>query len=377
MLSSSTLRACHSYSHHHAGRRQQCLLYRLLSGGYSRMLDMGGAPSALHDKKNATTRINASKNCKLQAICFDFDVLSKYTTQPTSPMAAEEDKHDNKLAKDVAPDASMVQQVANLLNVNLAGGLASTGNNSNNNNKKEFQDDLSLLTGDATTSTLQKHKTVGDIRAKYADKLSKRGVQGGLAQVELAKYQVEETLKRGDAGGHLAARKIVASQPPPVGATNRQPQWMAQTGTGALLEYLTQRSIHIVLLPRPVVGENKKDDDDDHDEMGERMEDLQRQLSHHVTFTQLFKDGRPGVTNLVQSALTKLALDPHVVLLVSDRDDYLRAAKDARMMTCRIVPPNARRGNVSAHFMVPTLPEVQDVVNEINGISYNAMFKSR
>ena len=71
------------------------------------MLDMGGAPSALHDKKNATTRINASKNCKLQAICFDFDVLSKYTTQPISPMAAEEDKHDNKLAKDVAPDASM------------------------------------------------------------------------------------------------------------------------------------------------------------------------------------------------------------------------------------------------------------------------------
>ena len=329
------------------------------------MLDMGGAPSSLHDKNSS--RINASKNCKLQAVCFDFEVLTKYTPRESEPPASSQSlnakgtatESNVKVKRDAKPNASMVQQVANLLNVDLGGSLSS------DKKKDEPKDDLSLLTG-TSKETKKNPKPIsnpfGDIRMKYADKLSKRGVKGGLAEVELAKHQVEDTLKRGDAGGHFAARKIAAANP-----VSRQQSWMALTGTGALLQYLTQRSIQIALLPRPADSLNE--------DKGERMEDFKRQLSD-VVFSQLVKDGRPGADKLVNIALEKLKLDPTVVLLVSDRDDYLRAAKEASMMTCRIVPPNSRRGNISAHLQVPSIPEVQDVVNEINGISYNAVFKS-
>lgn len=350
--------------------------------GYSRMLDMGGAPSSMHDKNNA--RVDASKNCKLQAVCFDFEVLTKYTPPPSSKgkaakaVVASEPQDKPKLGQDIQPNVTAVQQVANLLNVEL-GSMSSSKKKRGESN----EDDLSLLTNDATeepktekstsksSSSNNMQPSSGDIRAKYADKLAKRGVQGGLAEVEHAKHQVEETLKRGDAGGHWAARKVAAGNP-----VSRQSSWVALTGTGALLQYLTQRSIQIALLPRPSSSSSTTSTPLDDSDQGERMQDFQRQLKD-VAFSHLISDGRPGASSLVQSLLEKTKLDPTKILLVSDRDDYLRAAKEASLMTCRIVPPNARRGNISAHFMVPDVPAVQQVVDEVNGISFNAVFKTR
>jgi hypothetical protein len=129
-----------------------------------------------------------------------------------------------------------------------------------------------------------------------------------------------------------------------------------------------QRSMKIVLLPRPVTEINPEE--------GERMEDFKKQLND-IAFEYIFKDGTGGTLQLVETTLQKLEIDANRVLLVSDRDDYLRSAKEAGMMACRIHPSNSRRGNISAHYTVPTVPEVQDVVNEINGISFNAVLKQR
>ena len=334
-------------------------------GSYSRMLDMGGAPSSMNDKN--ATRINASKNCKLQAVCFDFEVLTKYTPkeQPTVPSSSGTSATKTPiLGEDIKPNVNVIQEVASLLNVDLGGMSAKK-------KKNEPADDLSLLVDPQksppkptkSSSSSGKNNSFADIRSKYADKLTKRGVQGGLAEVELAKYQVEETLRRGDASGHLAARKIAAANP-----VSRQRSWMALTGTGAVLQYLTQRSIQIALLPRPSETLNQDE--------GEYMEDFKRQLND-VDFGHLLKDGRPGAEALVQSVLQKLNLDPTVVLFVSDRDAYLKAAKGANFMTCRILPPNSRRGNISAHFTVPDIPAVQGVVDEVNGISFTAISKIR
>lgn len=106
------------------------------------------------------------------------------------------------------------------------------------------------------------------------------------------------------------------------------------------------------------------------------MEDFKKQLND-IAFEYIFKDGTIGTSELVETSLQKLEIDANRVLLVSDRDDYLRSAKEAGMMACRIRPANTRRGNISAHYMVPSVPEVQDVVNEINGISFNAVLKQR
>lgn len=297
----------------------------------------------------------------------------------------------------------MVRQVAELLHVDLAGATSSSS--SKRRFRDDDHDDLLLSTGPSAAAgspppqgqTEEEPLLASDdkhhhhalfaagnrIASKYADKLRRRGLEGGLAAVELAKHQVQDTttttttttLSRGDAAGHLAARKIAAA----AGSSSSKSSWMAMTGTGALLQYLTQRSIKIVLLPsRPSFDDDDGDKAMDprplNEQEGERMEEFTRQLNS-VAFEALLKDGRLGPTKLVQSSLQKLKMDPNLVLLVSDRDDYLRAAKEASFLTCRILAPNARRGNISAHYRVASIPEVQEVVNEVNGISFNAVLK--
>ena len=61
---------------------------------------------------------------------------------------------------------------------------------------------------------------------------------------------------------------------------------------------------------------------------------------------------------------------------MSDQDNLLKAARDSGMITCRIRPKNARRGNISAHYTVEDVLQVQDVVNEMNGISFNAVLNA-
>jgi hypothetical protein len=332
------------------------------------MLDMGGAPSGMNDKN--ANRMNSSKNCQVQAICFDFDVLTRSVDsaeKETAKKKAHEQLEETltlELGK-TTPNASVVQEIANVLKVDLPDGT--TGGKEASQPEGE-EDDLSLLTGEPPekarkehTQRLRKSKDApaySDIRSKYAAKLSKK-IEGGMAGVALAKHETETN--KGDAAGHMAYRKIAAAEP----VARR---WMAMTGTGHLLQFLTQRSTKIALLPRPV-------EEIDLDE-GERMEDMKKQL-FDVGFDLLLKDGTFGAKMLIAKSLESLHLDPTNVLIVSDRDDYLRAAKDCGMVTCRIRPLNAPRGNISTHYSVPNVPEVKDVVNEINGISFNTVFQSR
>ena len=39
----------------------------------------------------------------------------------------------------------------------------------------------------------------------------------------------------------------------------------------------------------------------------------------------------------------------------------------------RLQKKNQRRGNITAHFNTPSVPDVQEIVNEINGISFNSV----
>jgi hypothetical protein len=409
--SSSSSSACATIS----GRYSR----RSLSG-FSRMLDMGGAPSAMHDR-SSTIKIQTSKNCKVQAICFDFEVLtssldaitsndealSSSSSSPSSSTSTPSLLSSTAAAplpeqEQLKPDVNMIQQVASLLNVKLEGVTTGGVKKSIVVDDDSSDEDLSLLKGEERKKSKQasSSKNLGplapDIRQKYANKLFKRGVEGGVASVELAKHQVQETLKRGDAAGHLAARKmaaaeVVGSSSSSLSSSGGNNRWMAQTGTGALLQYLSQRSLKLGLLPRPSSTAGLADDNvNTIKQQGERMQNFQKQLPD-VTFDVMMLDdqqddagsgGSSSNTTLdAQTIVTKTLqqlhpLQPELVLLVSDRDDYLKAAKEAGMVACRLRVPNARRGNVSAHYMVSSIPEVQEVVNEINGISYKAVLKA-
>ena len=384
-----------------------------IGGGFSRMLDMGGAPSSLNDNQGSTHKLNLGKNCHLQAVIFDFDVLTRSVQQAGS----DNNKPGNTTSTTapnlsgvvpthaIEPDRGKIEQLARILNVDLGGS---------DNNKMEksiasdqsFKDDLSLLlTGEkstrtagaaTTTATTTPNTTLStpDIRAKYAAKLQSAGFQSGLSGVDRAKE--EQTSHTGDAAGHWAARAHATTIPT---STNR---WMAATGTGQLLQYLHQRSMKLVLVGTPVAAGTDNNNTPNSEET-QQMNDFLQQMKGKVVFTAVIpQDGTMTVDRLAQRAIQEVlmlkpsssngtttapppaaaataakpeTLSPDRCLWVSDRDDCLRAAREAGLVTVRIRPPNARRGHVSAHYTVETVPETQQVINEINGISFKTVLQ--
>jgi hypothetical protein len=306
------------------------------------MIDMGGMPSGSTDNSYIRTE-NASKNSKLQAVAFDFEALTTSIQKPNpdeKQLQSNDAAKSTKLSSAVQPDLDQIQEVASLLNVDVPGNSPSIRN-------------------DKPKNDLPKAQPHQDIRAKYAKKL-----QGGLAGIELARSELEETSARGDAAGYLAARKLAVKTP-----GSSPTRWMAMTGTGTLLSYLTRRSIKIALLPNPKVSDATQRDQEQNS-----MEALKRQLKN-VVFDCIVKlDDQDNLQkSLKENLLYPLDVHPNSVLLVTDRDDYLKAARDLGMRTCRLQKKNARRGNITAHYKIPSITDVEEVVNEINGISYNAV----
>ena len=276
----------------------------------------------------------------------------------------------------VKPNTGLVQSIASLLNVKL-------GDDDNSNQKIRRKrrdtgkdDDLSTIEnmGDTKGTTNNQSLDKGitstkappfmDIRSKYADKLKKKldGGSGSLSGVDRMKEERDQALKRGDAAGHLVARSIAASQL----VTTTGSKWLANTGTGALLAYLTNRSMKICLIPVPDLKGEKSS-------IGDDMDSLTRQLPK-VRFHSLIKSGYNDASSILKEVMNNLDGLPELgVLVVSDRDDYLGSARQQGMFTCRVRPPNARRGNCTTDYTVETIGEVEQVVNEINGISFNSV----
>ena len=107
-----------------------------------------------------------------------------------------------------------------------------------------------------------------DIRSKYGKKLRKK-VEGGLAGVDLANTKKEEALQRGDAASHLVARNIALMDDVQTSGS----RWLANSGTGSLLSFLSMRSVKIALMPSP-----QQMDESQIIIKQQQMQDLTRQL---------------------------------------------------------------------------------------------------
>lgn len=362
------------------------------------MLDMGGMASGVQ----TSTRLDTGKNNKIRAVALDFDLITKSIEMQRSDTL----QHHQKLQKspttqqetiltrnNVKPKIDAVEHFAKLLGVSLGSSHDEEGEK---RKRSKEEDDLSLLLEgrkrkedtNAQTENLDKSSTVEnvpqstaisssvDIRAKYAKQLRNK-VEGGLAGVEVAKHKREEMLSRGDAAGHFAARALAAANS--VSVSTSGSKWMATTGTGTLLSFLSMRSMKIALLPSPrIVSENEKDT------YNRDMNDLTRQLPN-VNFHLLVEgitdrnDGSEEVSiakRLLENVTSGINVDPISTLVVSDRDGLLKAARDLGYFTCRVRKKNAPRGNVTTNFTVESIQDVQDAVNELVGISYNAVFSS-
>ena len=125
----------------------------------------------------------------------------------------------------------------------------------------------------------------------------------------------------------------------------------------------------IITVPISTNKENKDENDD-----APIMDALQQQLQD-ITFHYLHKGNQlKNGTEIISKCVTELKIgNANSIVMVSDKDQYIKAAKDVGMVTIRVCPPNSRRGNVSAHYTVQTVPETQDIINQINGISFNTV----
>ena len=99
------------------------------------------------------------------------------------------------------------------------------------------------LKGKDNIAQSTKAPPVSDIRAKYAQKLKQKTESGSLAGIDRAKHQDPN---QGDAAGHWAARALVASSGP---SNKSGSKWLASTGAGNFLTYLTSRYMKVALLP--------------------------------------------------------------------------------------------------------------------------------
>ena len=397
--------------------RHSSRILLLPRGRFSSMLDLGGSPGAKVD-----TRVDVGKNNKVQACLLDFDLITRsiaaqkakaeaetrLTSSPKkSSFGGSSAAADIEIPSDTRPDVGMVEKFAGLLRVQLGGQIGGKQQDGGGD------DDLSLLTGErskrsfaaelpsfghsaemgdvskanagfssAGMANIPNRKKIGadgddsdssisapkglpltDIRERYAKKLRSK-LDGGLAGIDLARYQRDEALKKGDAAGNAVARRVAEANPPSESGS----RWLAATGSGDLLMCLSGRSMKVALLPVP------GGDGDAADKEGRTMEELTAQLPQ--ARIDVLARGGPGQScdGILKSVSEELNVPPLGTLLVSDRDDYLRSAKEMGMFTCRVRPKNAPRGNITASHSVSTVAEVQDVINELNGISFNAVF---
>lgn len=349
---------------------------RLPRGRYSSMLDLGGV-SPSDTKKDS--KINVGQNNKLQAVALDFNLITRAIDHQREEMGKEVGEikkgggihttnGTGKNNESILPDTNFVQDMAALLNVKLGGEEDKSYNDDDKSD--DFGDDLSLLTGSSSSDNNTATKKVSnfdpaalDIRARYAAKLRKK-VEGGLAGVELANSRKEEALTKGDAAGHLAARAIAASTT----VSKSGSKWMASTGTGTLCSFLSNRSMKIALIPIP--GEEDRQKTNDH------MDLLARQLPT-IKFSVLGINKDLNIneaSDILKHITSELNTKPISTLVVSDRDDYLRSARDLGIFTCRVRKKNMPRGNVTTNYTVEDVKEVEAVVNDLNGISYNTVF---
>jgi hypothetical protein len=61
---------------------------------------------------------------------------------------------------------------------------------------------------------------------------------------------------------------------------------------------------------------------------------------------------------------------PKNIMLVSTDESLLKAARKEGMLTCKYRLPNGLRGQVSCHFNATAALEIQDALEELNGIAW-------
>lgn len=357
-----------------------------LGGSYSRMMDLGGVP--ISKVKGDAYKGSLLKNLKVRGILLDFHLVrtgkGQAASEPGKPSSTSSSSSSfmqalNPLKAAVSslsspsppsPVASVVSDFAALLKVQL-GSTATFANPS------AASDDLSLLGVERprrerpaspppaqqedpiyTTSTrpnssllavaeaegaaafkltqASKSSSVEDVRLKYGSKLLKKGV--GLSGLESVVNADSTTTsggkgaKAGDASFHLSARAMALRiDDAEATAGESSGRWMVANGMGTFMNFVSDRALKVGLVASDKRHEGKL--------TVEEMDAYVKQLGHHE-FHYVGRDisdkGDDKNAESIVQAINKMKgegehvieLGPQHLMVVSDRDDLLKAARN-------------------------------------------------
>ena len=361
-----------------------------------------------------------SKNNKVRAILFDFNLVSiqgahdpiarkneiqamkGFNTTNSEPTKTTT---TNGLAEDFS---SFVAKHAALLNVKLGSEMKP------NVPASESKDDLSKLIGSQeqlfnsqienikdeemkasavdgvqafkNNEKLKKKNQIDgevDVRNKYAQALKKKGL--GLAGIERINLDKTEQLSKGDSSVHMNARQMALQRDEDkLYGDDGDLRWMVANGVAALCHYLASRGMKMGIITSPKELEEEKVRAD----MMRFTKQLETFEFHHIGNNPYAMNDNLSVQNkeeiILKSAFDSFlsedpnftSVEPKHILVCTSSDSIIKSSRDAGYFTCRIRAPNAIRGEITANYVVETLEQVEDIVNEINGISFTSVRSS-
>ena len=239
------------------------------SGGYSKMMDLGGYST----KESKSSSLRMGKNLKIQVVLFNFATVSSSISSEKLSSAANSSNHQLKAGGTTNPnpnpnevmlttpkkllesvvDNHVVKDMANILNFDLNAVLGKSP-------------PPSTATATATATTIPKTKSdnpipqssTDEIRNKYAALLSKKlgtttsnssatNITETISNLASAKSAI---LSKGDASLNATAKALASSQAPLNVESSR---WLVVSGVGTLFEFLNKRSMKVALIPSPSV----------------------------------------------------------------------------------------------------------------------------
>ncbi|GMI12535.1 hypothetical protein TrLO_g12977 [Triparma laevis f. longispina] len=371
-------------------------------GRYSKMMDMGGVPLHKGNKELAKKLTGSlSKRLKVRGILLDYSCVSNVDpSQASSDSKPSSSSSSSSQANSqtTSGDSSFfnlprhVSDMASVLGMNLSKGSEGVSIKREKNNKTAPHRDQagfnpkSFLAGvedePQTVDTLphsaspnssstpkpiptsNHNPSADDIRSKYLKKLKEKK---GISAKDILASDTSTPSQTPDSSFHLDLRSSIISSestndPNKYAAT----RWLPVNGMAKVLQYITSRSIRIGLLQPLTPGPLYQTGD---------VKTFKFQLGDKVDFDYSFDEAAPSqnLFNAIEGINVEKsdADSTSGVMVVSSCSNTLKSARDNNSYTVYIKPKSGRRCDISPNYNINSIDELRDVIDDVNGVSFN------
>jgi len=206
---------------------------------------------------------------------------------------------------------------------------------------------------------------VSTVQSKYFSKISKK--LGGANPMAGSNPS-----SKGDSELHSAAKQLLQQESQRAGKVQETSRWLLQEGMGGVLEYSNSRTIGLAVLAL-----NSHSDDllkafqsqtDDIPWMFVGKSSGGVSLDATLFATKAEEDLTLAEKKFSQSG----GITPGQIVFVSSNETCLKIAKERGMLTCRFRPADGLFGQVSTDYLASSSIELQDCLEELNGIALRA-----